>query len=72
MNEEEKSQLKKKVIKQAMIYTIAMFIFSSFFLPWINDEDIVQRKVLINIPVWILAGIVMGFVNYRLLLKKDK
>ncbi|WP_272150092.1 hypothetical protein [Tenacibaculum aiptasiae] len=50
----------KKWMKTGLIWGGIMFIMMNFIFPFFTKEPITTKKVLISLPIWILAGILFG------------
>ena len=59
-------------IKIGLFWGVFMYIFTVVLLPLILREEITTRKMLINIPIWVIAGLIFGFWINRLALKRNK
>lgn len=40
-----------------------MFVLGEFIMPWVRDEPITLRHILIGVPVWVLGGLAFGRTN---------
>lgn len=52
-------------MKGAIIWTILMYVFMTFLFPLLDGSEITLKKSLIAIPVWIVAGVGMVYLNKR-------
>jgi hypothetical protein len=43
-------------------FGLSMFLFMTILLPLIMGEEISQRKLLLGIPIWLLAGLFFGII----------
>ena len=59
-------------IKIGLFWGVFMYIFTVVLLPLILREEITTRKMLINIPIWVITGLIFGFWINRLALKRNK
>ena len=59
-------------IKIGLFWGVFMYIFTVVVLPLILREEITTRKMLINIPIWVIAGLIFGYWTNRLALKRNK
>jgi phosphotransferase system glucose/maltose/N-acetylglucosamine-specific IIC component len=39
-----------------------MFVMMAIIFPLILGEGLTQRKILIGIPIWIIAGLIFGII----------
>jgi hypothetical protein len=49
-------------IKVGLIWGGLMFVIMTFIFPFFTDDGIDRKQILINIPVWIIAGLVFGYM----------
>ena len=51
--------------KGAIFWTVMMYVFMTFLFPLIEGEEITLKHSLIALPVWILGGVGMAYINKR-------
>lgn len=49
-------------IKMGLIWGGIMFVIMTFIFPFFTDDGIERKQILINVPVWIIAGLVFGYI----------
>ena len=74
---DDKSASKENVvtlnwIKIGLFWGLFMYIFTVVLLPLILREEITTRKMLINIPIWVIAGLIFGYWTNYLAVKRKK
>ena len=59
----------KEIVRIGLPWGLAMFCFMTFLFPWMNNEPIELKKVLISFPLWMLGGLMFGYSMNRWLPK---
>ncbi len=49
-------------IKIGLIWGGLMFVIMAFIFPFFTDGGIDRKQILINITVWVIAGLVFGYM----------
>lgn len=52
-------------MKAAILWTILMYLFMTFVFPTIEGSEITLKHSLIAIPVWVIAGLGMVYINKK-------
>lgn len=52
-------------MKGAIFWTIGMYISLTFIFPLLEGSEITLKKALIAIPVWLIAGFGMAYINKK-------
>ena len=52
----------KKWIKKGLIFGLFMFVFMALLMLLIQGSEIILRKVLISLVIWLIGGIAYGFL----------
>ena len=52
-------------MKGAIFWTIGMYVCMTFIFPLLEGSDITLKKSLLAIPIWIVAGLGMAYVNKK-------
>lgn len=60
----------KEIIRIGLPWGIGMFIIMSLVIPWLNQEPILIKKVLVSFPLWMLGGLLFGYSMNRWLPKE--
>ena len=47
-----------------------MFVTMTFITPWLRNEPITTKEVLISIPIWTLGGLAFGYTMKKVVWKK--
>lgn len=51
-------------------FTIWMYVIMTFVFPYLFDEKVTLERILIGIPIWIVAGYAVAYFNYRQKIKQ--
>jgi uncharacterized membrane protein len=54
--------IKTVKIWHGIIWGLAMFICAEIIWPLITNESIVFRSMLLSLPMWIIMGLVFGYL----------
>lgn len=52
-------------MKGAIFWTLLMYVAMTFIFPLAEGSEITLKKALIAIPVWIIAGVCMAYINKK-------
>ncbi len=63
---------KKSWVKEGLGWGIIMYFLMVIVLPFFSNEEITWAKVLIGLPVWLLAGLVWGYSMNKFFASKNK
>jgi len=69
---EAKNQSKYQWLHSGLIWGLFMCVFMVILFPLIEGENITQKKLLIGIPLWIVAGLLYGYTMKRNIGKREK
>lgn len=61
----------KEILRIGIPWGIGMFIIMTLLIPYMNEEPITLKNVLIAFPLWMLGGWLFGWAMNRWL-PKDK
>jgi hypothetical protein len=56
---------RKEIIRIGLPWAIGMFLIMTFVFPWMNNEPITLKKVLISFPLWMFGGWLFGYMMVR-------
>ena len=60
-------------IKIGLIFAVVMYIFNQLLMPYfIFKDEITQKKLIIGVPIWIIGGLLYGYIVKSLEEKKHK
>jgi len=62
----------KNWIKLGLLWGVIMFIIITFAFPLIKQEEITGVNILIGIPIWIISGLLFGYIMKSLMSKKSR
>jgi len=48
-------------VRQGLSWGLFMYVFMTFLFPLIDGDGVTLRKVIIGIPIWIIAGLAFGY-----------
>jgi len=71
LKQTKKMNSTKNWIKLGLLWGVMMFIIITFGLPLIKQEEITGVNVLIGIPIWIISGLLFGYIMKSLMSKKS-
>ena len=60
------------LLKQGLSFALFMFVFMNLITPLIDETPFSWKKVLISIPIWLLAGLAFGYTMKAFLGQKIK
>lgn len=63
---------KKAWILIGFFWALGMVMFASLLYPIVMGQEITLQRILIDVVVYLFAGLIFGFVIYRFALKKVK
>ena len=63
---------KKAWILIGLFWALGMVMFASLLYPILMGQEITVQRILIDVVVYLFAGLIFGFVIYRFALKKVK
>jgi hypothetical protein len=52
-------------MKGAIFWTIVMYLGMTFVFPLLEGSEITLKKSLIAIPIWLIAGFGIAYINKR-------
>ena len=52
---------KSNWVATGLVWGVIMYLFTTFLFPCLNGEAIETKKILVGIPIWIMAGLIFGF-----------
>ena len=52
----------KKWQKVGLIWALWMFAFMNIAFPLIKGEEITFKQIAIGIPIWLLGGLIFGYL----------
>jgi hypothetical protein len=52
-------------IKQGISFGLFMYVFMSILFPLITKDEITLRNLLISLPIWIVGGLIYGYLMKR-------
>jgi ABC-type antimicrobial peptide transport system permease subunit len=55
-----------------LFWALGMVMFVSLLYPIMMGQEITPKRILIDVVVYLFAGLIFGFVIYRFALKKSK
>jgi hypothetical protein len=55
-----------------IFWALGMVMFVSLLYPIFMGQEITAKRILIDVVVYLFAGLIFGFVIYRFVLKKSK
>jgi hypothetical protein len=58
----EMKQSTIKWLKSGLFFGLFMYLIMIIVFPWIDGEEITQRKLLIGIPFWLIGGLGWGYI----------
>ena len=61
---------KKAWILIGLFWALGMVMFVSLLYPIMMGQEITPKRILIDVVVYLFAGLIFGFVIYRFALKK--
>ena len=56
---------KRPWIKQGISFGLFMYVFMSILFPLITKDEITLRNLLISLPIWIVGGLIYGYLMKR-------
>ena len=62
----------KSWVKFGLIWGVAMFLILNIIFPLIDGEAIIPMKLLIFFPVWLIFGVLFGYISQSRKKKIDK
>jgi hypothetical protein len=63
---------KKAWILIGIFWALGMVMFASLLYPILMGQEITVQRILIDVVVYLFAGLIFGFVIYRFAQKKVK
>lgn len=63
---------KKAWILIGLFWALGMVMFASLLYPILMGQEITVQRILIDVVVYLFAGLIFGFVIYRFTQKKVK
>lgn len=63
---------KKAWILIGLFWALGMVMFASLLYPIVMGQEITVQRILIDVVVYLFAGLIFGFVIYRFTQKKVK
>jgi hypothetical protein len=63
---------KKAWILIGLFWALGMVMFASLLYPILMGQEITVQRILIDVVVYLFAGLIFGFVIYRFAQKKVK
>ena len=66
--------MRKQWVFDGIAWGVIMYVLMTFIVPitGIDDSPITLRKSLISIPVWLLGGLLFGFIMQKINAKYPK
>ena len=62
----------KNWLKRGLFLGLSMYVIMTIIFPLIEQERITQRSLVIGIPVWLICGLVWGYIMKIWMNKKGK
>lgn len=62
----------KSWVKFGLIWGVVMFLILNIIFPLIDGEELIMMKLLIFFPVWLIFGLLFGYVSQSRKKKIDK
>lgn len=62
----------KSWVRFGLIWGVAMFLILNIIFPLIDGEEIIVKKLLVFFPVWLIFGVLFGYVSQSRKNKIDK
>jgi len=62
----------KSWIKFGLIWGVVMFIILNIIFPLVDGEKIIVEKLLLFFPLWLVFGIIFGYISQSRKKKMDK
>lgn len=59
-------------LRNGLLWGVMMYLVMTFVFPYLDGKEIPVKRMLINIPVWIVAGIGYGYAMKRYYLWAQK
>lgn len=60
---------RKEIIRIGLPWGLGMFLLMTIIFPWMNNEPITLKKLLIAFPFWMFGGWLFGYAMNRWLPK---
>ena len=61
----------KSWMKFGLIWGVVMFIILNIIFPLIDGEELVIKKLLLFFPLWLVFGIIFGYISQSRKKKMD-
>ena len=55
-----------------IVWAFFMILFTQFLFPWFMGNEITKHKLYFAVPIWIVAGLIYGFLMKHSATKKEK
>lgn len=46
-----------------ILWGLFMYVVMTFIVPLIRAEEITTRQILTAIPIWLIGGLIFGYIN---------
>ena len=53
----------KNWLKEGLSWGLFMFVFMQIGIPWIMDEEITTEKLILGLPIWLVLGIGVEYIE---------
>jgi len=58
-------------LKQGLFFGVFMYVFMDIIFPLFSNEVLTKRDLLIGIPIWLIGGLVFGFIMKLVMNKRN-
>ncbi len=74
LNLEQEQDMKSKQywFISGLVFGMVMFLLMEIITPLTEGLDITSRRILISIPIWLLGGLLWGYVMHKWMNKKGR
>ncbi|MCR5862922.1 hypothetical protein LRS05_12600 [Flavobacterium sp. J372] len=62
----------KSWMKFGLIWGVVMFIILNIIFPLVDGEKIIVKKLLLFLPLWLVFGLIFGYISQSRKKKMDK
>lgn len=52
-------------MKFGLIWGVFMFLMLNIVFPLFDGTEITTKKILIGLPLWLVAGLIFGYISQR-------
>lgn len=55
----------KSWVKFGLLWGVFMFVVINIVFPLVDGEEITLTRILVGLPVWLVFGIIFGYVSRK-------